>query len=113
MSTIGYFKKFGENGYVGEITTLTMRVSSVKIVEMDSAEGVDAGKLPTHRVYVGRAEIGAGWSKKSEDGSEYLSLKLDDPSFNAPIYANLFADSDTDAGEGPTGFTLLWVRRTK
>jgi Protein of unknown function (DUF736) len=32
----------------------------------------------------------------------YLSLKLDDPSFTAPIYANLFDD------EGGEGYTLLW-----
>ena len=51
---------------------------------------------------MGRAEIGAAWSKRSEEGRDYLSLKLDDPSFNAPIYANLFDD------EGGEGYTLLW-----
>ena len=53
---------------------------------------------------MGRAEIGAAWSKRSEEGRDYLSLKLDDPSFNAPIYANLFDDED---GEG---YTLIWSR---
>jgi hypothetical protein len=43
-----------------------------------------------------RAEIGAAWSKRSEEGRDYLSLKLDDPSFNAPIYANLFDDEEGD-----------------
>lgn len=56
---------------------------------------------------MGRAEIGAAWSKCSEEGRDYLSLKLDDPSFNAPIYANLF---DDEAGEG---YTLLWSRPRK
>jgi hypothetical protein len=42
------------------------------------------------------------WSKRSEEGRDYLSLKLDDPSFNAPIYANLFRDEDGD------GYTLIW-----
>ena len=37
---------------------------------------------PPNCVYVGRAEIGA---KRSEEGRDYLSLRLDDPSFNAPI----------------------------
>src|SRR5271165_1241979 len=55
-------------------------------------------------IYVGRAEIGAAWSKRSTEGRDYLSVKLDDPSFNAPIYANLFDDED---GEG---FTLIWSR---
>ncbi|HUZ73390.1 MAG TPA: DUF736 domain-containing protein, partial [Stellaceae bacterium] len=51
--------------------------------------------------------IGAAWSKRSEEGRDYLSLKLDDPSFNAPIYANLFNDED---GEG---YTLIWSRPRK
>ncbi len=49
---------------------------------------------PSHRVFVGRAEIGVGWSKQSNEGRGYLSLKLDDPSFTAPIFANLFEDAD-------------------
>ena len=49
-----------------------------------------------------KAEIGAAWSKRSEEGRDYLSLKLDDPSFPAPIYANLF--------KGETDYTLVWSR---
>ncbi len=30
--------------------------------------------------------------KRFEQGRKYLSPKLDDPSFDAPIYANLFED---------------------
>jgi len=55
-------------------------------------------------VLFGRAEIGAAWSKTSNEGRDYLGLKLDDPSFNAPIYANLFNDEE---GEG---FSLIWSR---
>ena len=40
------------------------------------------GNAPSHRVYVDRAEIGAAWSKSSNEGRrDYLSVKLDDPSF--------------------------------
>ncbi|MBN8918183.1 MAG: DUF736 family protein [Rhizobiales bacterium] len=49
-------------------------------------------------------EIGAAWSKRSSEGRDYLGLKLDDPSFNAPIYANLFDDEDADT------FSLIWSR---
>ena len=59
---------------------------------------------PSHRVLVGRAEIGAAWSKRSNEGREYLGLKLDDPSFNAPIYANLFDDEDGES------HSLIWSR---
>ena len=103
MATIGTFKKVG-NDFQGEIITLSLQAKGVRIVA-ESNPGND--KAPSHRVFVGRAEIGAAWSKRSEEGHDYLSLKLDDPSFNAPIYANLFDD------EGSEGYTLLWSRPRK
>jgi uncharacterized protein (DUF736 family) len=36
----------------------------------------------------------ASWSKESKGSSLYLSLKLDDQSFTAPTFANLFDDPD-------------------
>lgn len=45
--------------------------------------------------------------RQRREGRDYLSLKLDDPSFNAPIYANLFDD------EGVEGYTPLWSRPRK
>ena len=53
------------------------------------------------------AEIGAAWAKRSNEGRDYLGLKLDDPSFTAPIYANLFDD------EGGEGYSLIWSRASK
>jgi uncharacterized protein (DUF736 family) len=103
MATIGSFKKVG-NDFQGEIITLSLQAKGVRIVVESNRSGEDA---PSHRVFVGRAEIGAAWPKRSEKGRDYLSLKLDDPSFNAPIYANLF---DDEAGED---YTLLWSRARK
>jgi len=97
MATIGSFKKVG-NDFQGEIITLSLQAKGVRIVAETNRSNDNA---PSHRIYVGRAEIGAAWSKRSEEGRDYLSLKLDDPSFNAPIYANLFDD------EGGEGYTLL------
>ena len=62
---------------------------------------------PSHRVHFGRPEIGAAWSKRSEEGRDYLSVKLDDPSFTGPIYANLIED------EGGKTHTLIWSRARK
>ena len=101
MATIGTFKKTGNNEYNGEIVTLSLQTKNVRIVSEARATGENA---PSHRVFVGRAEIGAAWSKTSNEGRAYLGLKLDDPSFNAPIYANLFDDEE---GEG---FSLIWSR---
>ena len=84
MATIGTFKKTGTE-YTGEIFTLSLQAKGVRLVPDLRASGENA---PSHRVLVGRAEIGAAWTKKSNEGREYLGLKLDDPSFAAPIYAN-------------------------
>ena len=100
MATIGTFNKTG-NEYTGEIVTLSVQAKGVRIVPDLRAAGENA---PSHRILVGRAEIGAAWSKRSNEGRDYLGLKLDDPSFSYPIYANLFDDED---GEGSS---LIWSR---
>ncbi len=88
MATIGSFKKSG-NEFQGEIVTLSVQAKGVRIVPETNRTSDNA---PSHRVFVGRAEIGAAWSKRSNEGRDYLSVKLDDPSFTTPIYANLFDD---------------------
>jgi uncharacterized protein (DUF736 family) len=56
---------------------------------------------PSHRVFVGRADIAAAWSKQSRKGRGYLS-QLDDPSFTAPIFTDLFDDPEGES------YTLIW-----
>ena len=101
MATIGTFKKTGSNEFTGEIVTLSVQAKNVRIVPETTRSGDNS---PSHRVYVGRVEIGAAWAKRSNEGRDYLGLKLDDPSFNAPIYANLVTDEDGD------GSSLIWSR---
>ena len=104
MATIGTFKKTNANEFTGEIVTLSVQAKGVRIVPDTRASGENA---PSHRVVVGKAEIGAAWSKRSNEGRDYLGLKLDDPSFTAPIYANLFDDEDAET------YTLIWSRSRK
>ncbi|MCO6180833.1 DUF736 domain-containing protein [Ciceribacter sp. RN22] len=101
MATIGTFKKTGTNEFTGDIVTLSVQAKGVRIVPDLRSTGENA---PSHRVMVGRAEIGAAWSKRSNEGRDYLGLKLDDPSFNAPIFANLFDDEDGET------HSLIWSR---
>ena len=103
MANIGSFKKSGSE-FQGEIVTLSVQTKNVRIVSEINRANDNA---PSHRIYVGRAEIGAAWSKQSTQGRDYLSVKLDDPSFTAPIYANLFEDEDGEA------HSLIWSRTRK
>jgi len=68
MATIGSFKKSG-NEFQGEIITLSVQAKGVRIVPETSRTSDNA---PSHRVFVGRAEIGAAWSKRSNEGRDYL-----------------------------------------
>jgi uncharacterized protein (DUF736 family) len=59
MANIGSFKKSGQE-FQGEIVTLSLQTKGVRIVpEADRT----SDNAPSHRVYVGRAEIGAAWSR--------------------------------------------------
>ena len=68
MATIGTFKKSG-NEFTGEIVTLSLQAKNVRIAPDSRASGDNA---PSHRVFVGRVEIGAAWAKKSNEGRDYL-----------------------------------------
>lgn len=100
MSHIGSFKKVGED-FQGEIITLSVQAKSVCIAGIKGA----SGNAPTHRVTIAGAEVGVAWSKKTKDDRPYLSVKLDDPSFTAPIFAQLF-DNEQD------GYDLVWSRQS-
>jgi uncharacterized protein (DUF736 family) len=64
-------------------------------------------KAPDYRIIAGAIECGAAWKKTARDSDrEYLSVKLDHPSFPAPIYASLVK------GEGDDSFNLIWSRRS-
>jgi uncharacterized protein (DUF736 family) len=101
MANIGTFKKSGDNSFTGEIVTMSLQKKGVTIVPEGPSEKENA---PSHRVFVAKIEIGACWQKSTKEGRDYLSIKLDDPSFTAPIFASLFADED-----GKT-FNLIWSR---
>jgi uncharacterized protein (DUF736 family) len=99
MATIGTFTK-SENGYTGAVKTLALNVKA----RIAPAEKTNE-KAPDFRVFAGQTEFGAAWKKRSSEGREYLSVKLDDPSFPAPIYASLVEV------EGEEELSLIWSQR--
>jgi len=98
MPTIGTFTKNGD-GYNGSLQTLTFN-TKVKIVAVPKS----GDNAPDYRVLAGTMEIGAAWRRQSAAEKPYLSVKLDDPSFAAPLNARLI---DSDNG----GAVLYWTRR--
>mgnify|MGYP000173227392 CR=1 FL=1 len=102
MATIGTFTAT-ENGFTGSIRTLALNVKArIARVEAPSEKG------PQFRIFAGSVELGAAWQKRSsESDRDYLSVKLDDPSFPSPIYATL-----TEV-EGEDGYQLIWSRPSR
>ena len=70
-----------------------------------AARRSSSDKAPDYRIFQGSVEFGAAWKKTSNEGRAYLSVKLDDPSFPAPIYATLVE------GEDAGSYSLIWSRR--
>jgi uncharacterized protein (DUF736 family) len=97
MAIIGAFTK-NENGFTGAVKTLCL---DVKARFVPTPKDNDNG--PDFRLLVGNIEFGAGWKKTSQKRN-FVSVRLDDPSFSAPIYANLVEAEDST-------YILIWSRR--
>ena len=98
MAQIGTFTRIEDGSFSGAIRTLRLN-AKVRFVPTDK----DNDKAPDLRAYAGAIEIGAAWKRTArETGREFFSVKLDDPSFPAPIFANLV--------EVDGGYALVWSR---
>jgi uncharacterized protein (DUF736 family) len=86
-------------------TTSPARSRRSRSTSRPRSRGPENDKAPDYRIFAGQTEFGAAWKKTSGAAREYLSVKLDDPSFPAPIYASLVAV------EGAEGYSLIWARR--
>lgn len=105
MSIIGNFTFDGEN-YPGVIQTLAFSgpviLEAVKEKSNENSPDYLVFTLPgRHR---GKVEIGAARKGRSEAGNEYLNVKLDEPSFPAPIFCRLVQL------DGQEGYSLIWSR---
>ena len=99
MTSIGTFTR-QDDGFNGTLRTLAFSVN-LKIVPI--VKGKENG--PDYRVFANATEIGAAWKRHSAANKPYLSVRLDDPSFAAPVDARLVDGEDGTA-------ILYWNRRS-
>ena len=100
MAQIGSFTQ-KDGKYTGTIRTMTINVK-VQLVPNKTKANDDA---PDYRLYAGGVELGAAWRQDSKDGeTPYLAVKLDDPSFAAPMRAAFFENPESGTG------VLVWNR---
>jgi uncharacterized protein (DUF736 family) len=96
-----------QDTFTGELATL--EVGARKVAFRPNEARTD--KAPQYRVVSlsksGDVEFGAAWKKRSEEGREYLSVKLDDPALTQALNCALVEPSDSE------GFILVWSRDTR
>ena len=98
MPQIGTLTRRSDGSLHGSLKTLTL---GVELVLRPCAK--EHERSPDYRVLAGSLEFGAAWKKTSRGEREYLSLKLDDPCFPAPIYASVV---EAENGEQ----RIIWSR---
>lgn len=105
MATIGEFKASRAGGWEGEIRTLSLS-AKVRFEPNDNRAHPNA---PHYRVMMGGFHAGDAWKHqaRAEPPRTYYRVTLDDPRFDAPIWAMLFPD-----GEGLNA-RLVWTRPAK
>ena len=102
MTIIGAFTRQEDGSYSGTIQTLTFSIRA----HFDPIPK-RGDKSPDFRINSGLIELGAAWKRPGDDGNAYLSVRLDDPSFAAPINCRL-----TKSGI-EHGYSLIWERDRK
>lgn len=105
MSTIGTFTRGKDGAIDGKVITLTLNTRA-RFVPVEK----DTERAPDYRLTFANAdhidvETGAAWIKTSRNERDYLSVKIDDPCFPAPLYASLI-----ESNERPGEYVLLCPR---
>lgn len=105
MHIIGTFTLQGEI-YSGSVQTLPfsgpVTLEPVKDKPSDNFPDFQAFTTATRKH--GRVQIGRAYKERSEAGNSYLAVRLDEPSFQAPIFCRLIQL------DGQEGFSLIWSR---
>jgi len=104
MALIGTFVPTSD-GFTGRIKTLLLDADLTL-----SALREPAGENPPdYLITFGKQGegpfVGAARKRRTEKGTEFISVRIDDPSFSNPIFAGLFPSE-----ESPTLYNLYWTR---
>jgi len=99
MANIGAFTKAEDGPLNGTIKTLQLNTKAKFLPLEHTSNGG-----PDFRIFAGNVEIGAAWRKTSQQDRPYISVKLDDPSLPALIYASLHEDDQ------PGQLSMIWTR---
>ena len=92
--------------YTGVLATLSVGTRKL-MFEPSETTAKDA---PEYRVLSpsdgGDVEFGAAWKKRSKEGQDYLSVRLDDPALGQPFNCGVIAAKDSTEQ-----FLLIWTRK--
>jgi uncharacterized protein (DUF736 family) len=99
MAIIGKFTKQDDGTLLGGIKTLTIDVIATLAPAPKKSD-----KAPDYHLNSYGFELGAAWKRPGENGETYLSVRIDDPSFAAPINCRLVKTGIEH------GYSLIWER---
>jgi uncharacterized protein (DUF736 family) len=107
MALIGTFVPTSD-GFTGRIKTLLLDADLTL-----SALREPAGENPPDYIITFGKQgegpfVGAARKRKTEKGTDFISVRIDDPSFSSPIFAGLFPSE-----KSPTIYNLYWTRLTR
>ena len=92
------------DSYRGFVRTLSIEHAGIVLRPAEKS----GGKGPDYRVIFDAEEyafkIGAAWKRTSEAGQAFLSVSIDDPSFERPINGALYLNSEDNVA------ALYWNR---
>jgi uncharacterized protein (DUF736 family) len=82
MAIIGTFTRTEDGKFTGSLKTLTLSSKLQFVPETNKSKD----SAPDYRVFFASFEVGAAWQRTARDsGREYWSVRLDDPTFTAPL----------------------------
>jgi uncharacterized protein (DUF736 family) len=104
MALIGTFVPTSD-GFTGRIKTLLLDADLTFSVLREPA----GDNPPDFLITLGKQGegpfVGAARKQRTEKGTEFISVRIDDPSFSNPIFAGLFPSE-----KSPTLYNLYWTR---